>query len=190
MALNLDMIGKKTDHEFSYDWRKLALYALSVGANVNGELDYVYEKNMKIIPTFWAAILGLEEFTDSYYYGQSLPDTLHFGFDIEYHKPITKVEGKLHYTVELLDIYDRGEGRGSLGFIQAVAYDEDNDKVFTLVTKDIDMSTGGFGGQKPPKAIVEYPDREPDFAGGGRGPAGRHRAGHQEFHHAYRRTHL
>lgn len=164
MSLKFDVIGvKKGPLELEYNWHRLALYALSVGANVDGELEYVYEKNMKIIPTYWAAILGFEEFTDSYEYGQYLPETLHYGFDITYHKPITKIPGKIHYTVELLDIYDRGEGRGSLAEIEAVAYDEQEEKVFTLVTRDIDMSSGGFGGKKPPKAIISYPDRAPDF---------------------------
>ncbi|MDO4555337.1 MAG: MaoC/PaaZ C-terminal domain-containing protein [Lachnospiraceae bacterium] len=164
MSLKFDVIGKKKGPlTLEYDWHKLALYALSVGSGVNDELEYVYEKNMKIIPTYWAAILGFEEFTDAYEYGQSLPDTLHYGFDIEYHKPITKIEGKIEYTIELLDIYDRGEDRGSLAEIQAEAYDESGDKVFTLVTRDVDMSSGGFGGEKPPKAPVEYPDCLPDY---------------------------
>lgn len=164
MGLKFEVIGhKKGPLELAYNWHKLALYALSVGANVNGELEYVYEKDMKIIPTYWAAILGFEEFTDAYEYGQYIPETLHYGFDIVYHKPITRTEGKIHYTIELLHIYDRGEGRGSLAEIEAVAYDEGDEKVFTLHTRDIDMSSGGFGGEKPPKAAVTYPDRAPDF---------------------------
>lgn len=164
MGLKFEVIGRKNGPlELEYGWRRLALYALSVGANVDGELAYVYEKDMKIIPTYWASILGFEEFTDSYEYGQYIPETLHYGFDITYHKPITRTEGKIHYTVELKHIYDRGEGRGSLAEIEAVAYDEQEEKVFTLVTRDIDMSSGGFGGERPPKASVSYPDREPDF---------------------------
>ena len=164
MSLKFDVIGvKKGPLELEYNWHRLALYALSVGANADGELEYVYEKKMKIIPTYWASILGFEEFTDAYEYGQYLPETLHYGFDITYHRPITKTQGKIHYTVQLLDIYDRGEGRGSLAEIEAVAYDEQEEKVFTLVTRDIDMSSGGFGGKKPPKVIITYPDRAPDF---------------------------
>ena len=163
MALKFEVIGRKAGPlTLKYDWHKLALYALSVGANVNGELEYVYEKDMKIIPTYWAAILGFEEFTDSYEYGQSLPDTLHYGFEIHFHKPMTRTEGEIHYTVELLDIYDRGEGRGSLAEIQAEAFNEDEETLLTLISRDIDMSTGGFGGRKPPRASVVYPDREPD----------------------------
>lgn len=164
MGLKFEVIGqKKGPLELEYNWRKLALYALSIGAGVEDELEYVYEKNMKIIPTYWAAILGFEKFTDSYEYGQYLPETLHYGFDITYHKPIVQTEGKIHYTVELLRIYDRGEGRGSLAEIEAVAYDEQEEKLFTLVTRDIDMSSGGFGGEKPPRVIISYPDRAPDY---------------------------
>lgn len=164
MGLKFEVIGRKSaPMTLRYDWRKLALYALSVGANVKDELAYVYEKNMKILPTYWAAILGFEAFTDAYEYGQSLPDTLHYGFQIAYHKPITSIEGEITYTVELLDIYDRGAGRGSLAFIQAEAFDEQGDKAFTLLTKDVDLSTGGFGGKKPPNVAVTYPERAPDF---------------------------
>ncbi|NCB62610.1 MAG: 3-alpha,7-alpha,12-alpha-trihydroxy-5-beta-cholest-24-enoyl-CoA hydratase [Clostridia bacterium] len=164
MGLKFEMIGqKKGPLELEYDWKKLALYALSVGANVDGELEYVYEKDMKIIPTYWAAILGFEEFTDAYEYGQNIPTTLHFGFDITYHAPITQIPGKIHYTIELLRIYDRGEGRGSLAEIEAVGYTEQGEKAFTLVTRDIDLSTGGFGGERPPKTSMVYPDRAPDF---------------------------
>lgn len=150
--------------ELEYTWNKLALYALSVGANVKDELDYVYEKNLKIIPTYWSAISGFEDFVALHEYGgQNLTSTLCYGFETEFHKPITKIEGKIHYTVALKGIYDRGEGRGSLSYVEAVAYDENDEKVYTLITKDIDTEGGGFGGEKPPKEFVNYPDRAPDF---------------------------
>lgn len=163
MGLKFEVIGvEKGPLELNYNWRNLALYALSVGANVSDELDYVYEKNQKIIPTYWASILGLEEFTDSYEYGQYIPETLHYGFDIIYHKKMLKNEGKIRYKLQLKEIYDRGDKRGSLAVVEAVAYDENGEKLFTLITKDIDMSSGGFGGEKPLQRSVLYPKREPD----------------------------
>ncbi len=149
--------------ELEYSWKKLALYALSVGATVEEELEYVYEKNMKILPTFWASILGLKEFTDIYEYGQYIPTTLHYGFEIVFHKELKATEGKIKYTVEITDIFDRGEKRGSLAVIKSEAFDESGEKVFTLITKDVDLSTGGFGGLKPENAKVSFPDREADY---------------------------
>ena len=44
MPLNLDAIGKDVEpYTFNYDWKKVVLYALGVGAGFD-ELDYCYEK--------------------------------------------------------------------------------------------------------------------------------------------------
>ncbi|MDX9821129.1 MAG: hypothetical protein RBT20_04285, partial [Syntrophales bacterium] len=52
MALNMDAIGKKLGPLTKrYDWKDVVLYALGVGAGFD-ELDYVYEKNLKVIPSF------------------------------------------------------------------------------------------------------------------------------------------
>ncbi len=52
MPLNMEIIGEKTNlMPFKYDQDTVILYALGVGAGVN-ELDFVYEKNLKVFPTF------------------------------------------------------------------------------------------------------------------------------------------
>jgi len=52
MAINLDVIGKRMDPvAFRYDEDTVILYALGIGAGVH-ELDFVYEKNLKVFPTF------------------------------------------------------------------------------------------------------------------------------------------
>jgi hypothetical protein len=52
MALNLDWVGKKTDaFPFTYGQDEVILYALGIGAGVD-ELDFVYEKRLKVSPTF------------------------------------------------------------------------------------------------------------------------------------------
>ena len=56
MALNLDAVGRKIGPFVrSYDWKDLALYAVGVGAGFD-ELDYCYEKRLRVIPTFGAAM--------------------------------------------------------------------------------------------------------------------------------------
>ena len=60
MALNLDAIGKKIGPVTSeYNWKDIVLYALGVGAGFD-ELEYVYENQLKVIPTF--AILSIYDF--------------------------------------------------------------------------------------------------------------------------------
>jgi hypothetical protein len=52
MALNLDAVGKKIDPvRKKYSWKDAVLYALGVGAGFS-DLDYCYEKNLKVIPSF------------------------------------------------------------------------------------------------------------------------------------------
>ena len=59
MALNMDAIGKKIGPiKKEYNWKDVILYAIGVGAGVE-ELDYTYEKNLKVIPSFSiASIFG------------------------------------------------------------------------------------------------------------------------------------
>lgn len=52
MPLNLDAIGKDVEpFTFDYDWKKVILYALGVGAGFD-ELEYCYEKKLQTIPIF------------------------------------------------------------------------------------------------------------------------------------------
>lgn len=70
MALNLEVLGRRSADGAGVRLHKLALYARSVGAQVGGELDYMCEKSMRIMHAHWAAIPGFEPFTDAYEYGQ------------------------------------------------------------------------------------------------------------------------
>lgn len=64
----------------------------------------------------------------------------------------------IDYIVELLDIFDRGMRYGSIKEIQAQVLNEDSQKIFTMITCDIDMSSGNLC-EKTLKTAGEYPDR-------------------------------
>lgn len=49
--LDESAVGLSVEQDFSYTWRDLILYNLSVGAKQE-ELEYVYEKGLKAVPTF------------------------------------------------------------------------------------------------------------------------------------------
>jgi hypothetical protein len=53
MTFDLSTVGARTTtHEFTYDWKTTALYALGIGAK-REELDYLYEgRGPKVFPTF------------------------------------------------------------------------------------------------------------------------------------------
>ena len=57
MALNREAIGKKIGPiAKEYTWKDVVLYALGVGAGFN-DIEYCYEKNLKLLPSFAIATL-------------------------------------------------------------------------------------------------------------------------------------
>lgn len=65
--LDESAVGLSVEQDFSYTWRDLILYNLSVGAKQE-ELEYVYEKGLKAVPTFGVipctATFGTEPYSE------------------------------------------------------------------------------------------------------------------------------
>ena len=59
-------------------------------------------------------------------------------------------------------LFDRGEGRGCLSKQTGRSYSSDGTHICTVETWDVCIYDGGWGGPKPPRDIVEIPDRAPD----------------------------
>lgn len=166
LVLKLDMIGKQFGpfvHE--YDYKDLIIFALGCGAGADGitDLDYVYEKNLKIIPIYGAMLAEAHEVSKAMDFGFNWDGSLHWGFDIRFYQPLIKTSGKLSTTCMLKNIYDRGPNKGCLALNEATTYDENGEKLFTNESTDIEIYDGGFGGPKQPVVRVEIPDREPDY---------------------------
>ena len=116
MPLNMEIIGNKTElMPFKYDEDTVILYALGVGAGVN-ELDFVYEKNLKALPTFAVVpILPCMEqlMTTS---GVHQPSVLHGEQKIVLHDSIP-VSGTLYSVAEWESVYDKGDKGAILNFV-------------------------------------------------------------------------
>ncbi|OED45117.1 3-alpha,7-alpha,12-alpha-trihydroxy-5-beta-cholest-24-enoyl-CoA hydratase [Endozoicomonas sp. (ex Bugula neritina AB1)] len=166
MALKLDMQGKTYGpFEREYDFRELIIFALGCGAGADGksDMEYVYEKDQKVLPMFAAMPIVDSEVTKTIDFGFEWGGSLHWGFDLKFHQPITKMSGKLSTKVLLNGIYDRGEGRGALAQHIGETFDEEGTHLFTNESWDCCLYDGGFGGPKAPRDIVEMPERKPDF---------------------------
>jgi acyl dehydratase len=166
MALKLDMVGKwYGPFEREFDFRELSIFALGCGCGADGrtDLEYVYEKDMKVLPMFAAMPIVDSEVTKTIDYGFEWGGSLHWGFDLNIHQPLTALSGKLSTKVLLKALYDRGEGRGCLAQHIGETYDENGTKLFTNESWDCALYDGGWGGENAPSDIVEIPDREPDF---------------------------
>jgi acyl dehydratase len=163
MPINLDMIGKKIEiAPFVYDQDDVIFYALSVGAGV-AEMDFIYEKNLKVLPTF--AILpfmsAIREFKQQI--GSHNFHTLQLGHELKLYRSLPTA-GRFFSTVALNNAYDKGD-KGAILFIDVDSVDEDGRPFFSNRIIALDRKGGDFGGNPGPS--VKRPnlpvDRPADF---------------------------
>lgn len=162
MALNLDSIGKKLGPvSKDYNWKDVVLYALGVGAGFS-DLDYCYEKNLKVIPTF--SIAAIFDFLSHYAANANinLAGILHGEQDLIFHQPIP-TEGTLTTKGQITRIYDKGEKKGALVVGESDTWHSNGKKLFTSIMTLFSRFDGGFGGENAPRETFEFPDRKPDF---------------------------
>ena len=164
MALNLDLIGKKIGPiPFTYGRDTVILYAIGIGAGVE-ELDFVYEKSLKVFPTF-AVIPFVPSFLSSFVAesGLNLYAVLHGEQKIILHRPIP-VSGTLHTTTVCESIYDKAD-KGAVLNARFETRDENGEMVFENQAVIVDRSAGNFGGERGPRSELATPPegQTPDF---------------------------
>ena len=163
MALNLDAIGKKIGpFKKDYTWKDTALYALGVGAGF-ADLDYCYEKTLKVIPSF--AITTLYDLMPELAAASNvnLAGILHGEHEIIFHNPIP-AEGTLYTEGGITHYYDKGKDKGALIIAKFETQHSNGTKLFTSIATVFARLDGGFGGEDAPRKQIQFPDREPDFA--------------------------
>ncbi|MFP4257093.1 MAG: SDR family NAD(P)-dependent oxidoreductase [Desulfobacterales bacterium] len=162
MALNLDAVGEKIGpYTTEYTWKDVALYALGVGAGFD-ELDYVYEKNLKVIPSF--GIAAVFDFLMHFgtRAGVNPAGILHGEQQLIFHNPIPQ-EGSLITEGRITNIYDMGADKGAIVVGESETRHSSGKRLFTSVIKIFSRLDGGFGGEPAPKTQSPIPDREPDY---------------------------
>jgi acyl dehydratase len=157
--------AKLPDAESGYTKDQVILYHLGIGSGVPAtdanELQYTYEKNLKVLPSF-AVIPGFGSMGGI----ASIPG-LQFNFamllhgeqEVILHKPLPPAQ-KLKTSAHVPEIYDKG--KAALVILEATARDESGDKLFTNRMSLFIRGEGGFGGDSGPKVGNVAPDRKPD----------------------------
>ena len=162
MALNLDAIGKKIGpFTKDYTWKDAVLYALGVGAGFS-DLDYCYEKDLKVIPSF--GITTLYDLMPQLAATSSvnLAGVLHGEQELIFHNPIPP-EGTLTTEGAITHCYDKGREKGALVVAEFETFHSNGEKLFTSIVTVFSRLDGGFGGENAPAKEVEFPERDPDF---------------------------
>ena len=153
--------------EHSYQPKDCMLYALGVGFGRDpmneDELAFVYEKNLKVLPTM-ATVVG--------YGGSWVRNT---GIDpvkvvngeqgFTLHRPL-KTKGTLIGQTRILEVVDKGVGKGALIFSEREVTDKATGELIATVSQTaFCRGDGGFGGppRSAPTPTHPIPDRAPDF---------------------------
>ena len=113
MALNLDALGKPLGPVTKdYNWKDAVLYALGVGAGFD-EIEYTYEKDLKVLPSFSIAAVFNFFPLFSAEANVNLAGILHGEQQLVFHQPIP-AEGTLKTSGRLTHFYDKGKDKGAL----------------------------------------------------------------------------
>lgn len=161
MALNMNAIGQTIGPLVKdYTWKDTALYALGVGSGFS-ELEYCYEKNLKVLPSFSMSAI----FDFFWHVGKTsevnLAGVLHGEQELIFHRPIP-IEGQLITEGRITNYYDKGANKGALIVAESNTLHSDGSLLFTGIVSLFGRLDGGFGGENAPKKELIFPDKLPD----------------------------
>ncbi len=150
-----------------YDWRYSALYALSVGCGLDpldeAQLRFVDETKLQALPGmatvlahpgFWARELET---------GIDWRRVVNGEQAVTWHRPLAP-EGEVSARTRIVDLVDKGEGRGALVTTERDLRDAPSGNLIATVRQTIFCrGDGGFGGRPTPAASLSaVPDRPAD----------------------------
>jgi acyl dehydratase len=150
-----------------YGPKDCILYALGVGLGQDpmdeDQLAFVYEKNLKVLPTM-GAVLGHPGFwmrdLDT---GIDWVRIVNGEQGVRLHQPL-KPQNTVIGQQRILDVVDKGPGKGALVFTERKVTDKATGELIATVTQTtFCRADGGFGG--PPRQTPEphpIPSRAPD----------------------------
>jgi acyl dehydratase len=153
------------ESKYTYTRDQVILYHLGIGAGNPptdaNELEYTYEKNLKVLPSFgviptFGSMGGLGKVPGLEFNFAML---LHGEQDLQVHQPIPP-EATITNRAHVAEIWDKG--KAALVVLQVDTTDESGQPLFTNRFSLFLRGEGGFGGESGPKAGNQSPDREPD----------------------------
>jgi acyl dehydratase len=162
MAIDASVVGKELPPQtYEYSDRDVILYALGVGATTQ-ELPFVYEKNLKVLPTFavipaFPVMMGIGQVVEI-----NPVMVLHGEQRFEIKSPIP-TKGKLTTGGKIGAIYDKGSG--AVIVVDSQTKDESGTVLFVNRASIFVRGAGGFGGERGPSASSQNvpPEKKPDY---------------------------
>jgi acyl dehydratase len=161
------MATKLAPAEQAYEPKDCMLYALGVGLGHDptneDELAFVYEKNLKVLPTM-ATVLGhagsVARIADS---GINWVMVVNGEQGFTIHRPLAG-HGVVVGHARIVEVIDKGAGKGALILTERNITDKASGALIATVTQTIFCrGDGGFGGPpRPSPPVHPIPSRAPD----------------------------
>jgi acyl dehydratase len=154
--------------EQSYTPKDCMLYALGLGLGHDplseDELAFVYEKNLKVLPTFGTVVAHPGFWLRDLDTGVDWVKVVHGEHGMTMHKALPP-SGTVIGKTRVLDVVDKGPGKGALVYSERTVTDRTSGELLcSIVQTSICRGDGGFGGppreQRPVHAL---PERAPDL---------------------------
>jgi acyl dehydratase len=156
------------DTERHYTEKDVMLYALGVGLGHDPvdarELVFVYEKNLKVLPTF-PVVLGFEPYLlRDHDTGVNYEMTVHGEEHLALHRPLS-TSGTIVARHRIHDVIDKGAGKGAVLLMERALFDKaTGEPVATMRETVFCRADGGFsGGARPSPPVHPIPERAPDL---------------------------
>ncbi|MBS9372819.1 MaoC/PaaZ C-terminal domain-containing protein [Rhodococcus sp. B50] len=159
-----------TTREGTWTERDVILYHLGLGAGVDSldpaELRWVYEKTLRVLPTFaMVAGQGISAGTATPA-GLNLPGIdidlrriLHGGQSVAVHAPIPAA-GAATISSRVADVWDKG--KAAVIVLEQTAMNGDGNPLWTTAMQIWARGEGGFGGDAGPDVPNAVPERDAD----------------------------
>jgi acyl dehydratase len=162
MALDMSAPGRKIGPIVrDYNWKDVILYALAVGAGFD-EFQYVYEKDLRVIPSFSVAAIFDFFWEAAQSAGINVEGVLHGEQEIFFHEPIP-VGGTLTTEGAITDYLDKG-AKGALIRAESKTVHSGGKILYTNVMTLFSRLDGGWGGKAGTPRSFSFPTRDPDYA--------------------------
>ena len=150
---------------YRYDQRDCMLYAAGIGMGADPmdrrQLDFVYEKNLKVMPSM-ATVIAWDDslLFDS---GINLFMSVHGEQRLTVHRPLPPT-AEILSRPRITAAYDKGEDRGALLVIENTLRESGSDApLCTMESVVFARGDGGFGGPSGgPEKLPNPPERTPD----------------------------
>jgi acyl dehydratase len=157
------LLTLRAEGDIAYSENDAMLYALSVGMGADPldpqELPFVYESNLKLLPSFAAALMLRGPPLSL---GINSQQAVHGEQRLTIHRPLPRA-AHLTAVKRIVGVADKGAEKGTLVFVETILAESGQPVASLLATIYARADGGGGSGGLTPPGLPKAPHRSADF---------------------------